>query len=195
MTEPRWLIGGPAQATRAVAMPQQAAQTAQNPSAPLAAPEMPEAPRGRYKGRTAGQWLDMATSATSAAQPWRAREYRLCADLAENDGWWEFPALFTLTGALVSEATWVKVRRTQKWVWRIGNGPATSWFDPSKAARGSLRRRNDAAKGFQVGLIRARGAVCAIDHGATVGFYIGRLDHSSIEIVDNGSEGTQYQDR
>lgn len=195
--EPKWLIGEP-DSPEKVNVPQQAVQKPPEslPEAP-AVPELPEVPTGRYKGRTAAQWRDMAATAQATGkveEMIKAREYRLNAQLAINDGIWEFPALFTLTGALVPDATWVKTRKG-KWVWRIGRGPLPQWFDPSKALNGSRRRRNDAEKGFAVGVIRARGQVCSIITGTSVGYYIGKVDNSPIEIVDDGRLGTQYQDR
>lgn len=124
--------------------------------------------------------------------------------MAESDGLWSFQALFTLTGALVPDATYIRTKQG-KWVWRIGRGTCASWFNESKAKDGSRRRKNDAAKGFYVGLIRARGYVGTSGGGRgsagmlSVGYFIGRVEHSPIEIVDSGvghmNLATQYEDR
>jgi hypothetical protein len=144
---------------------------------------------GKYKGKTAAQWRDMAEVSRAAGHKFTPREWELCADLAEMNGVWEFPALFSLTGALVPDSVWIKTRLS-KWVWRIGTGQTVVWFDPSRARCGARRRANDRAKGYQVGLIRARAYVGT----AARGCFIAKVDNSPIEIVDNGTLGTQYKD-
>lgn len=206
-TEPRWLIGGPQSAEQV----QESRQEAE--------PEITRS-SGTYQGKTADQWRAMAAKARGQSQASfersdtdgalsqfasdsAARRYDMCATLAEQDGTWEFPALFTLTGALVPDAVWIKTKTKYgaKWVWRIGRGQAAQWFDPSKANSGARRRANDAAKGYQLGTIRATAYVGTSGSGKglsgmlSVGFYIGRSDDGEIiEIVDNGSLGTQYKD-
>jgi hypothetical protein len=176
--EGEWLIE-PEQV--AETLPQEADQTEELPERPSA---------GTYKGKTGKQWRDLAQVRRLAGRGISARECETCADLADQDGIWTFPALFTLTGGLVAEAVWVKTRMG-KWVWRIGTGEATAWFDPSRALSGARRRANDAAKGYQVGSVRARGYVGM----KGTGFFIAQVDNSPIEIVDNGTLGTQYTDR
>lgn len=213
-SEPRWLIGGPS-APEQVTTPQQAV------------PKVTKVKTGKvkvagtYKGKTADQWREMAKRSQSKRQEsidrsdtggalsqmghnLNAREYALCAQLAEKDGIWEFQALFTLTGALVPDATYIRTKQG-KWVWRIGRGEGAQWFNESHALDGSRRRKNDAAKGFYVGQVRARGYVGTTGSGRgssgmlSVGYFIGRVEQSPIEIVDNGvgdmDLGTQYEDR
>lgn len=214
-SEPRWLIGGPS-APEQVTTPQQAAPKVTKVKTSKVKVE------GTYKGKTADQWREMAKRSGHKEQEsfdrsdtdgalsqmgynLNAREYNLCARLAEKDGIWEFPALFTLTGALVPDATYIKIRSTGKWVWRIGRGEGAQWFNESKALDGSRRRKNDAAKGFYVGLIRARGYVGTSGGGRgsggmlSVGYFIGQVEQSPVEIVDSGvgrmNLATQYQDR
>lgn len=178
--------------------------------------------KGTYRGRTADQWREMAKRSGRKEQEsidrsdtdgalsqmghnLNAREYLLCAQLAEKDGIWEFPALFTLTGALVPDAVYIKIKSTGKWVWRIGRGEGAQWFNESQAKDGYRRRRNDQAKGFYVGLVRARGYVGTSGNGRgsagmlSVGYFIGRVEQSPVETVDNGigdmNLATQYQDR
>ncbi len=174
--EPKWLIGQPASPERVT---QQAEQSA---------PVQPKGePQGTYKGKTAAQWRAEATVGTK-------RLCELSAQLAEHDGIMEFPALFNLVGALVPQARWIRTR-AGKWVWRIGTGEGAAWFNPSVALSGRRRRDNDAAKGYQVGLVRRRAQVRSQATGAGMIYFIAEVDHSPIEIVDNGSLGTQYQDR
>ena len=212
---PKWLIGGPKPAEEPKT-PQQAVQPVKLEdfvSAVLAA-------QGTYKGKTAAQWTDMADRMIQRDQEsfqrsdtdgalsqmgnnLRAREYRLCAELAAHGGIWTFPALYTLTGALVPEATYVKTYMG-KWVWRVGSGQDVTWFDASRAKDGSRRRKNDAAKGFYVGAVRARGYVGTASSGRgsggmlSVGYFIGQVPRSPVEIVDNGigdmNLRTQYED-
>lgn len=211
-SEPRWLIGGPGEA---VVTPQQAAPKVTKVKTGKVKVE------GTYKGKTADQWREMATRSQSKRQEsidrsdtggalsqmghnLNAREYALCAQLAEKDGIWEFQALFTLTGALVPDATYIRTKQG-KWVWRIGRGEGAQWFNESRALDGSRRRKNDAAKGFYVGQVRARGYVGTTGSGRgssgmlSVGYFIGRVEQSPVEIVDNGvgdmDLGTQYEDR
>jgi len=136
---------------------------------------------GTYKGKTAAQWRSEGTT----------REHELSAQLAEKDGIWEFPGLFTLTGALVPQAAFVLIKATGRMVWRVGAGDLASWFTPSQARSGARRRANDASKGYAVGTIRQRAYVALTARGC----YIREVASSPIEIIDNGSQGTQYQDR
>jgi len=207
--EPRWLIGEPASDDQAG---QQAEQAKVDQEAEIIEPVI----QGTYKGKTAAQWREEAQACTRRsgesfdrcdtdgflsqwADDTTARRYEMYARLAEKDGIWEFPALFNLVGGLVPDAVWIKTK-LNKWVWRIGSGEAVAWFDPSRARSGARRRANDAAKGYQVGTIRARAYVASSGSGRglsgvmSVGFYIGRDEDSPIEIVDNGTLGTRYTD-
>lgn len=199
-----WLFGGPEPAERPS---QQAEQTQTVPD---------QGYEGTYKGKTAAQWRQDARECAQRSldsfdrcdtdgfvSQWAndtiARKYDMYARLAEKDGLWEFRALFTLTGALVPDAVYLKTR-LNKWVWRIGTGQTVAWFDPSRARSGARRRANDRAKGYQLGTIRARGYVGTSGSGrglsgaASVGYFIGQEKDSPVEIVDNGTLGTQYQD-
>lgn len=201
-SEPRWLIGGPSSPEQ-VTMPQQAAPKVTKVKTSKIKVE------GTYKGKTADQWHEMAKrsqgkrqesidrsdtdgSLSQMGHSLNAREYALCAQLAEKDGIWEFSALFTLTGALVPDATYVHIKSTGKWVWRIGRGEGAQWFNESRARDGFRRRSNDAAKGFYVGQVRARGYVGSTSGGRgsggmlSIGYFIGQVEYSPVEIVDNG---------
>ena len=207
----KWLIGGPEAQER---KPREAAEKPVKLSKESRA--VVKAAEGTYHGRTATQWRKMAQGNRDRAQgsfeacdtdgalaQWAntamARKYELCARLAEHNGIWEFPALFTLTGALVPDAVYIRTSMG-KWVWRIGKGATVAWFNESKAVSGALRRKNDAAKGFALGTIRTRAYVGTSGSGRgvagalSVGYYIGRDEDAPIEIVDNGSLGTQYGD-
>lgn len=177
--EPRYLIGGPS-------APEQPKKLAERPEVKPTKVIDPVI-EGKYKGKTAAQWRKLiADSKTiSAAQ---VREYLLCASLAQTDGMWTFPALFTLTGAMVKDATYVRVKKSDKWVWRIGSGETATWFTPSKARSGAQRRHNDAAKGFRVGQVRRRAHVASKLSGKGNMFsYIAEVESGEIEIIDNGT--------
>jgi hypothetical protein len=201
--EPRWLIGED-ESPEKVTPPQQAEQSTQ--------PE--RVPEGTYEGKTAGEWLQMASEADRSRQQsyersdtdgwlsqyasdFMSRKYLLSADLARQDGIWEFEALFTPGGALVPNATYIKTKKG-KWVWRIGSGQAVTWFDPSQAKDGSLRRKRDMTKGFLVGAIRTRAVIrtYSVGHGlsGTVGLAIDRKPKSPIEIIDDGRGPLSYPD-
>ena len=213
-SEPKWLIGGPQQADQVTTPQQDVPKVTEKIKAPKVKTE------GTYDGKTAQQWHELATDCTRRELTSRercdtdgalsqygnslmARKYKLCARLAESDGLWEFQALFTLTGALVPDATYIRTRQG-KWVWRIGKGEDAQWFNESRARDGHRRRTNDASKGFYVGLIRARGYVGTAGNGrgvsglTSVGYFIGQRPNSPIEIVDSGAGhmnlGTQYGD-
>lgn len=194
MDQVKWLIGGPP-APEQVSQPQQDVQ-AEVDEKTIEAEVTPET-TGKYKGKTADQWLDEGARAWKDGTPEgmvKSKEYRLYAQLAPTSGIMEFPALFTLTGALVPQSAWVRTRKGS-WVWRVGNGALVQWFDPSRALSGAVRRRNDAAKGYAIGLIRARAYVAMTTRGGGVGLYIARSESSPIEIVDDGKLGTAYRDR
>ena len=146
---------------------------------------------GRYQGRTAADWREAAETYREAGRPLSARECELSAQLAEVDGIWEFPGLFTLTGALVPESAFVKIRTTGRMVWRIGTGDLAQWFTPSQALSGARRRANDASKGYALGVIRRRAYVAT----SGLGCCIREVASSPVEIIDDGKLGTQYQDR
>jgi hypothetical protein len=169
-------------------------------------------PKGTYEGKTVAQWREMVRDSDQRRQEsiersdtdgcltqWThdsmARKYTLCATLAEREGIWEFQALFDLEGNLVPDATYVRTRQ-RKWVWRIGRGQGARWFNESQARSGARRQANDRLKGYQVGTVRRRAVVRSGSSGRTsVYHYIAEVPDGAIEIVDNGSLGTQYEDR
>jgi hypothetical protein len=86
-----------------------------------------------------------------------ARLCRAKADLADADGRAEFPALFDTAGNLVA-AKLVETRYGMAWGLLPDDNPSgrfTGWFSPSKAENPQRRKAADAAKGYQVGRVRA----------------------------------------
>ena len=149
-----------------------------------------------YSGLTADQWRDKAAESRQRSydsfqrsdtdgflSQWAsdsvAREYDLCARLAEADGMWEFVAVFDLDGNLVPA-----VQRENQWgyYWSIYDNPeckgrAVAFFTESKARKAATRNRNNAKKGYTIGLIRARGRVVAASGGSwQVHYYVEQVD-------------------
>ena len=90
-----------------------------------------------------------------------ARKYDLEAELAANDGLWEFPALFNLEGDLVP-AKLVTTRYGVSWGLLDPtdvNASFVGFFNPSKAASEGVRVANNARKGYFVGVVKAEAAV------------------------------------
>lgn len=201
--EPKWLIGGPESDDQVTQKAEQSTPMPESQSGKCPfcqefisagerhehfGREMVDRLPGRYKGKTAAQWL-------AEAEPGSKMFCQLAARIAEHDGIMEFPALFNLVGALVPQAAWVRVRSTGRWVWRIGTGAEVAWFSPSTAASGARRRTNDAAKGYRIGLVRRRAEVRTMATASGANHFIAEVPNSPIEIVDDGSVGTQYRDR
>lgn len=149
-----------------------------------------------YDGLTADQWREKSAESSRRsyesfersdtdgflsqwASDTMAREYQLCARLAEQDGYWEFAALFDLDGNLLPAAL-----RTNQWgdYWMIFDNPdlrgrPIGFFTESKARKAATRNRNNAKKGYSVGLVRKRGSVTAGSSGSwSVYHYVEAVD-------------------
>ena len=72
----------------------------------------------------------------------------LCAQIAENGGYYNLTQLYTLDGDPVS-ARLVETRYGMAWV--IDGDGGTKWFNPSVAQKEATRIRNNTKKGFFVG--------------------------------------------
>jgi len=126
-----------------------------------------------------------------------AQQDMLRAELAANDGYAEFPALFDTDGNLIP-AKLINTTYGNAWGLLPGNDPTesfTSYFNPSKARGESQRISNDAKKGYYVGTVSVLSAVGTSGSGTglsgltTVRPVIYRLDKGfSIDavILDNG---------
>lgn len=169
-------------------------------------------PQGTYQGRTADEWRGMArASRQRAADSWErcdtdgfmsqwasgltAREYDTCAELAERGGWHEFQALFDVNGNLMD----AEIRDGQYGMyWLVKGLPAgvKPFFTESKARSGKRRYANDSAKGFRLGTVRRKGYVKLAGALATSVSVVIVPDRYSdeVEIVDNGTGRTWYQD-
>lgn len=167
---------------------------------------------GTYQGRTAEEWRAMARAhAASAQESWErsdtdgfmsqwasgltARKYEACAELAERDGWEEFVALFDVNGNLMD----AEIRDGQYGMyWLIKGLPAgvKPFFTESSAKSGKRRYANDSAKGYRLGTVRRKGYVKLA--GASVTsvsvVIVPDRDSDQVEIIDNGTGGTWYQD-
>lgn len=121
-----------------------------------------------------------------------AQKYRLEADIRQNDGRWEFPALFDLDGTLIA-AKYLMTRYGSAFGILASDDPDSEiirWFNPSQALREDTRRRNDARKGFYVGRVLAPARADLT--GATlvsVRAYAKRIDGGfsrDVQVTDNG---------
>lgn len=126
-------------------------------------------------GKTATQLREMADRAETAREEsfqrsdtdgcvtqWAngisATLYRTQAELTENGGTAEFAALFDTAGTLIA-AKRIEGRYGMSWALLASDDPHsrfTGYFNPSKARDAKRRQAADAAKGYQVGLVRAK---------------------------------------
>lgn len=121
-----------------------------------------------------------------------AEKYRLQADIAENGGVWHFPALFDLEGNLVP-AREVRGQYGSFWSLLDADGNRTGGtFSESRAQNEKIRLRNDARKGFYVGLVLAPARVVTRGQSATsVACFIDRNDggwNRDVFVIDNGKD-------
>ena len=156
---------------------------------------------GTYEGRTAEEWLEEAAdSERRAAESWArsdtdgfmsqwasgtmAREYRTNARLAEQDGYWEFEALFDLDGNHVP----TKIVDSQfGWSYGVINpegGRYLKFVNPSHAKNPATLRRNMEKKGYRIGTVRAKATVEAVATSAvSVGHVIRQTEFVDVEVV------------
>ncbi|BDZ52360.1 hypothetical protein GCM10025867_46010 (plasmid) [Frondihabitans sucicola] len=129
--------------------------------------------------------------ASQAASGIMASLNRLKAEIVEQGGTWEFPALFDLDGNLV-DAKNVRGQYGPVWCIRDNNGDATGWFSESSAQNADRRRATNAKKGYYVGRVRAE--AYAVNTGGGSGFagmfgvhpIVLQSKDGAITIVDNG---------
>lgn len=109
-----------------------------------------------------------------------ARLYREQAAIEEDGGRIPVPALFDAEGNLVA-ARLVSGRYGVSWGLLPSDDPHgrfTGWFRPSKARTAARRQAADAARGYQVGLVRAQGKAEIMGSGTglsgAASCYVGR---------------------
>lgn len=159
---------------------------------------------GTYDGKTAAEWLEQAEASERRVQEsWErsdtdgfmsqwasgtmAREYRTCARLAEQNGTWEFEALFDLDGNYVP----AKYIESQfGWTYALlnaeqgGRGRYLGFVNPSNAKNPATRRRNMEKKGYRFGKVRARATVESYAASAvSVGHSIVQIEWLDVEVV------------
>jgi hypothetical protein len=166
---------------------------------------------GTYQGKTGEQWREMSRTSSRRSQEsfercdtdgflsqWAAdttaREYDLCADLADANSQWEFTAVFTTDGDHVDAR---KVDTKFGWTWLIRNENGTvTWFSPSEARNGERRLKADTKKGYLLGVVRTEGRVVSYSSSRwNVSYRVIPVEGADVEVVDNGSGLTEYQDR
>jgi hypothetical protein len=112
-----------------------------------------------------------------------AQEADLKAELAENDGRTEVPALFDLDGNLVA-AKLVNTRFGMAWGLLSSDDPRSSfvgWFNPSNARKGS--RTRDAKKGFYCGYVLAKATAKIVGSGTGLA---GAMSCSACAVRNDG---------
>lgn len=119
------------------------------------------------------------------------------ADIAENGGRSNFPALFDLDGNLVA-AKYLNGAYGMVWGILADDDPQSTivaWFNPSKANNEATARANNAKKGYYVGQVRAAahaytgGSGRGLSGAMSVHIVVARSDKGfsrDVEIIDNG---------
>lgn len=172
--------------------------------------EEAEMETGTYQGKTADEWRAMAKASRSrsiesfercdtdgALSQWgsdmMAQQYRLSAHVAEQDGWWEFRALFDTSGNLLDAR---EIQTRYGWAWAISTANGTVWFNQSQARKGERRFAADSKKGYLLGTVKRRafvklagGSMLAVSAVVVPDQYDDRY-----EIVDNGTSKSEYHD-
>ena len=116
-----------------------------------------------------------------------ARRLRLQADIEDNDGLWEFPALFDLDGNWVP--AWVIDGRYGKcWMVLDEQGEATGEFVPYRPARKSTLEK----RGYREGLVTRPATADTGSNGSVTSVYVYArptvpAHFPPTEIIDNGS--------
>lgn len=158
------------------------------------------ATEGTFEGRTAAEWRQMAkesrkNSADSFersdtdgfmsqwASDTMAREYESKAKLAEQDGYWNFQALFDLEGNRIY-AQYVETQ--YGWSWRVfdpntEDKATTGWLNESNARKASTRTANNAKKGFTIGLVRAEAYAFSSGNGYNIGISFAPRDRYMLD--------------
>lgn len=122
-------------------------------------------------------------------------------EIAENDGKWEFPALFDLDGNLVPAK---HIKTPYGMAWGIlesddVDAPFIGFFNPSQAQNEARARANNAKKGYYVGRVKAdayadlyapagaRGMGGAMDTQVIV-LRADKGWSEDVEVIDNGKD-------
>jgi hypothetical protein len=177
---------------------------------------------GTYQGKTAEQWrAESREMHAKREESWErsdtdgflsqwalgslSQQYTLCAQLAEANGLTEVCALFDLDGELVPSVHGFGEYGEYFAVLDNDERGCRRFFNPSKAKNEQTARKNNAAKGFYIGLVKTPGKVemlgggkglsgCASAYNAIVPQTLsdngGTLITAEqvVEIVDNGHE-------
>lgn len=122
------------------------------------------------------QWASSSTQAL----------YLAAADLAEEGHKSEFRAVFDLEGNLLDAR---QVEGRYGWVWLIKlPGGGVAWFNESEAQKPETARRNNAKKGYYLGVVRRPAAVKLVGSCTLHPAYVplGELFDAEVEVVDSG---------
>jgi len=111
-----------------------------------------------------------------------ARIYNLCAEVAENGNKWEFEVLADAFGNEIEGVTDLKTR--YGWVLRLPDGRI---FKPSSAKDEKLRRKRDAAKGFQ--FVRVTKPAVVVSRSEKGGFHLLVSVEPRMNVVKENRDG------
>lgn len=153
-----------------------------------------------YRAEAAEQSAEAAASfercdtdgfASQAASTIMSSLNRLKAEIVEQGGTWEFPALFDLDGNLLNAK---QFRGKYGWSWAIrdADDELLGYLSPSTAQDEARRRAANAKKGYNIGTIRAE--AYAINTGDGHGFsglasvhpVVRQSREGAVTVVDNG---------
>lgn len=114
-----------------------------------------------------------------------ARLYDVQAEILENGGVAEFPALFDLDGNMLDAR---EVHTRYGWAWAITTpGGGTKWFNPSCAQDPARRVSTDRRKGYYVGRISAPAWAANSGCGVSITPVVFRSDNDGgVTVLDNG---------
>jgi len=114
-----------------------------------------------------------------------ARLYDVQAEILENGGVAEFPALFDLDGTMLDAR---EVQTRYGWAWAITTADGgTAWFSPSCAQDPARKIATDRRKGYFVGRISAPAWATNSGNGVNMAPVVFRSDRDGeVLVLDNG---------
>lgn len=133
------------------------------------------------------QWASDAT----------ARKYDTEAEVADAGGMWDFAALFDAeTGALVPAKT-IQTRYGSCWALLDPTNPQASFlgfFNESSARKATTRAKNNRAKGYTIGTIRAAAQVRLVGTTCLTAAVVRADDHdfTNVEVIETESLGSDW---
>ncbi len=114
-----------------------------------------------------------------------ARLYDVQAEILENGGVAEFPALFDIDGNMLDAR---EVQTRYGWAWAVTTlDGGTAWFNPSHAQDETRRIATNRRKGYYVGRISAPAWAANSGRGVSITPVVFRSDKDGdVTVIDNG---------